>query len=142
MAKVIFYEKPGCRNNTKQKSLLIAAGHKLDIRNILTEPWTIDKLNLFFRDLPKTLWFNYSAPRIKSGEIVPRNFINTAEKDILELMITDPLLIRRPLIQVDQVYKVGFEQDAIDKWIGLNSINSLTEDLETCPRTHEESQYL
>lgn len=139
MVKVIFYEKPGCRNNIKQKSLLIAAGHELDVRNILTEPWTINKLYLFFKDLPKTLWFNYSAPRIKSGEIVPQNFINTAEKDILELMITDPLLIRRPLIQVGKANKVGFEQDAISKWIGLNPLDSPTEDLETCPSMREEN---
>ena len=30
MAKVIFYEKPGCKNNTKQKTLLKAAGHQLN----------------------------------------------------------------------------------------------------------------
>jgi hypothetical protein len=40
MAKVIFYEKPGCANNARQKALLAASGHQLDVRNLLTEPWT------------------------------------------------------------------------------------------------------
>ncbi|BDA40020.1 ArsC/Spx/MgsR family protein [Candidatus Atelocyanobacterium thalassae] len=139
MAKIIFYEKPGCRNNTKQKNLLIAAGHELDVKNILTESWTIDKLYLFFKDLPQTLWFNHSAPRIKSGEIIPKNFTNADGRNILELMVADPLLIRRPLIQVGQTYNAGFEQDTINNWIGLNPIQSSAEDLETCPRTHEEN---
>ena len=38
MAKVIFYEKPGCANNAKQKALLAAAGHEVEARNLLTEP--------------------------------------------------------------------------------------------------------
>ena len=54
-------------------------------------------------------------------------------------MIADPLLIRRPLIQVGQTYNAGFEQDTINNWIGLNPIQSSAEDLETCPRTHEEN---
>ena len=137
MAQVLFYEKPGCRNNKKQKDFLIAAGHTLDIKNILTESWTIDKLYLFLKDFPITSWFNYSAPRVKSKEIIPENFMNSDKNDVLELMIADPLLIRRPLLQVDQTYKIGFEYNIIDTWIGLNPVNFSSEDLETCPRIHE-----
>nr|BAF47141.1 hypothetical protein [Zehria sp. KO68DGA] len=134
MANVIFYEKPGCKNNTKQKNLLLAAGHELDARSLLTESWTIAKLRPFFGDLPITAWFNPSAPRIKSGEVIPENL---TEETALQLMIGDPLLIRRPLIQVGKVYRVGFDPEKIDGWIGLNPDNPVTEDLETCPRSHE-----
>ncbi|MFN7413453.1 MAG: nitrogenase-associated protein, partial [Dolichospermum sp.] len=40
MARVIFYEKPGCKGGTKQKVLLTAAGHEVVAYNLLTEPWT------------------------------------------------------------------------------------------------------
>ncbi len=136
MANVVFYEKPGCKNNTKQKTLLKAAGHNLDARNLLTESWTPQKLRPFFGDLSVTEWFNQSAPRIKSGEIKP---IELDAETALTLMIADPLLIRRPLIQVGEIYRVGFDQDSIDAWIGLNSTSSVTEDLETCPRSHAET---
>jgi hypothetical protein len=52
-------------------------------------------------------------------------------------MIADPLLIRRPLIQVEDVYQVGFDQEKIEAWIGLKQPPIMFEDLESCPRSHE-----
>lgn len=42
MSEVIFYEKPGCANNTRQKSLLQAAGYEIEARNLLKYSWTAD----------------------------------------------------------------------------------------------------
>ncbi|MFZ1025458.1 MAG: ArsC/Spx/MgsR family protein, partial [Limnoraphis robusta] len=98
--------------------------------------WTPEKLRPFFGDLPVTDWFNRSAPRIKSGEVDPGQ---VDAETALNLMIADPLLIRRPLIQVGEIYRVGFDQDSIAAWIGLNPTSSIAEDLETCPRSHAET---
>ena len=130
MAKVIFYEKPGCINNAKQKALLWAAGHDVTAYNLLKTPWTVVSLRPFFGNLPVTEWFNKTAPLIKSGEVVPENL---DEATALELMIQYPLLIRRPLIQVGDVCRVGFDRDKIDAWIGLAS-PKIIEDFESCPR--------
>jgi nitrogenase-associated protein len=138
MAKVIFYEKPGCKNNTKQKTLLTAAGHELETHSILTEPWTAEKLRLFFADRSVAEWFNRAAPKVKSGEVVPEQ---VDAETALKLMIEDPLLIRRPLIQVGSRREVGFDVEQINAWIGLNpadesqkeAIESLiNQDLQTC----------
>lgn len=131
MAKVIFYEKPGCINNTKQKTLLAAAGHELEVHNLLTTPWTVETLRPFFGSLPIAAWFNPSAPRVKSGEIDPKT---VDESTALALMLKDPLLIRRPLLEVAGDCRVGFDAPAVDEWIGLTAKPS--EDLETCPRSH------
>lgn len=40
MATAIFWEKPGCQGNARQKEILLASGHELDVRDLLTEPWT------------------------------------------------------------------------------------------------------
>lgn len=131
MTRVIFYEKPGCINNTKQKALLQSAGHEVIAYNLLTTPWTIATLRPFFGDRPITEWFNRTAPQVKSGEVVPENL---DEETALELMIQSPLLIRRPLIQVGDICQTGFDRDKIDAWIGLLPQKTL-EDLETCPRS-------
>jgi nitrogenase-associated protein len=129
MVTVIFYEKPRCINNTKQKAMLQAAGHHVIARNLLSEPWTAQRLRPFFGVLPVSQWFNTSAPRIKSGEIIPEQLdVATA----LTLMIDDPLLIRRPLLQVGNVCCVGFDVLQIAAWIGLQTRTK--QDLETCPR--------
>jgi nitrogenase-associated protein len=140
MATIIFYEKPGCINNTKQKALLEAAGHQVLAHNLLTESWTVERLRPFFGDLPVADWFNSSAPAIKAGEVKPELL---EEETALLLMLQDPLLIRRPLMQVGDRRSVGFEQAAIDAWIGLQpkdadqhiSDTIAQQDLQTCART-------
>lgn len=132
MTDIIFYEKPGCINNTKQKNLLKEAGHQVDARSLLSAPWTAQLLRPFFGSRPVVEWFNPSAPRIKSREVIPAGL---DEATALSLMIADPLLIRRPLIQVGEVREVGFDLEKINSWVGLNPLEK-AEDLETCPRSH------
>ena len=131
MATVTFYEKPGCSNNTRQKKLLAAAGHQVVAKNLLTEAWQPERLRAFFGALPVRDWFNYSAPAIKHGEIEPDKL---TEQEALALMLENPLLIRRPLMQVGDSLMAGFDQQAVDNWIGLQKIET-TSDLESCPRT-------
>ncbi len=107
MATVYFYEKPGCINNTRQKKLLAAAGHQVVALNLLTEPWQPDRLRAFFGALAVRDWFNYSAPPIKYGEIEPDKL---TEPQALALMLENPLLIRRPLMQAGDSLMAGFDQ--------------------------------
>jgi nitrogenase-associated protein len=130
MATVYFYEKPGCINNTRQKKLLVAAGHQVVALNLLTEAWKPERLRAFFGTSAVRDWFNYSAPAIKLGEIDPDSL---TEPEALALMLENPLLIRRPLMQVDDRLMSGFDQQAMDNWIGLKEIE-LALDLESCPR--------
>ncbi|MGF1643234.1 MAG: ArsC/Spx/MgsR family protein [Thiotrichales bacterium] len=132
MATVIFYEKPGCVNNARQKVLLREAGHQVEARNLLAEPWTRERLRGFFGDLPVAQWFNPSAPRVKSGEVDPEKL---DERIALCWMIVDPLLIRRPLMEVGRERRVGFDPQAVERWIGLAALPAGT-DLETCPKGH------
>lgn len=145
MAIVIFYEKPGCINNTKQKALLQSAGHQLEVHNLLTEAWTVEQLRLFFGDLPVSEWFNRTAPQVKSGDVIPEQLDAEAA---LVLMVNHPLLIRRPLIQVADRRVVGFNTAEIDAWIGLQAIDEsqqaasaalINQDLQTCPRSHTDA---
>ena len=133
MAEVIFYEKPGCINNTKQTQLLAFAGHVVIARNLLTESWSGKRLNLFFKHLPVSEWFNRSAPRIRDGEIYPDRLDETKA---MALMIAEPLLIRRPLMIVDGEYLVGFDASKLNARFSLG-LETEDEDLESCPRKPE-----
>jgi nitrogenase-associated protein len=135
MATVIFYEKPECANNKRQKRLLIEAGHTVIAKNLLTEVWQADQLRLFFADLPVRDWFNYSAPAIKYGEIEPDIF---NAQQALAVMLIDPLLIRRPLMQVGDERKAGFDQEQVHAWLGLTAINT-KQDMESCLRSASSS---
>jgi nitrogenase-associated protein len=132
MATVVFYEKPGCANNTRQKVMLAAAGHTVLARSLLTENWEAPRLRTFFGALPVVEWFNPSAPRITSGEVRPDALDESAA---LALMLADPLLIRRPLMEVDGQRRAGFDQEAVHRWIGLAS-KMPHQNLEACGKRH------
>lgn len=116
MALVYFYEKPGCAGNARQKKVLLASGHVLQVRDLLAEPWTPETLRPFFSNRPVAEWFNPSHPDIKSGTVDPASF---DEAGALALMCATPLFIRRPLMQAEGQRMAGFDDGLVDAWIGL-----------------------
>jgi nitrogenase-associated protein len=118
MANVIFYEKPGCASNAKQKALLKESGHEVDARDLLGEAWSASSLRPFFGEKPVREWFNAASPRVKSGEVKP-DAVNPQEAIVM--MILDPGLIRRPLMRVGDHCESGFDPAAVGRWIGLTA---------------------
>lgn len=129
MAEVIFWEKPGCGGNARQKARLRASGHTVIERDLLGEPWSEASLLAFLAPLPIAAWFNRAAPKVKSGEVVPEDLTRDAA---LALLLAEPLLIRRPLMQVGDDRRVGFDEAAIEAWIGLGTTASPVG--EGCPK--------
>lgn len=130
MATIIFWEKPGCQGNARQKEILLASGHELEVRNLLTEPWSEQSLALFFGDRPVTEWFNPTNPRVKSGEVDPAS---CGRDEALRLMVAEPLLIVRPLMQVGQERLAGFDVTQVHNWIGLKLDSVGERDPKNCP---------
>ncbi|MBR0962304.1 ArsC/Spx/MgsR family protein [Bradyrhizobium japonicum] len=136
MATVLFYQKPGCGTNARQIRALESAGHQVIAKSLLTEPWTAERLLGFFGATPVTSWFNPAAPRIKSGEVEPAE-IDAA--GAITLMLHDPLLIRRPLIEIDGARCAGFDREPVPSLLGgeRSDLQGCTRP-ETMPRCAEQ----
>jgi nitrogenase-associated protein len=115
--------------------------------NLLTEPWTVERLRSFFGDRPVAEWFNLSAPKVKSGEVVPEK---VDAQTALALMLREPLLIRRPLLEVGDSREVGFDVEKIDAWIGLKPVDEslqeisqklMEQDLQNCSHGKDHSHH-
>jgi nitrogenase-associated protein len=126
VATVLFYQKPGCGTNARQIRALEAAGHRVIAKNLLTEPWTATKLRSFFGATPVTSWFNPAAPQVKSGALKPAE-IDAASA--IALMLDEPLLIRRPLIEADGTRCAGFDREPVPSLLG-----GARSELEGCSR--------
>ena len=98
--------------------MLEAAGHTLDVRNLLSTAWTADHLLRFLSPWPVADWFNRAAPRVKSGEVVPEQLDAQAA---LALLRAEPLLIRRPLMEAGGQTLVGFDPTLVDRLWGLTA---------------------
>lgn len=117
MTTLLFFEKPGCGGNAKQRAWLESAGHRLLRHDLLAEPWTRETLWPFLAGLPVAQWFNRAAPKVTSGEVVPESLAADAA---LALLLAEPLLIRRPLMQRTDTgaRHVGFEPASVEAFLG------------------------
>lgn len=127
MVEIIFYQKPGCKTNARQKHLLEAAGHTVIASSLIAEPWTAERLRGFFGSTPVASWFNPAAPRVKSGEIDPAS-VDAATA--LAIMLEDPVLIRRPLVEAQGQRCAGFDREPVTSLLS----SPADSDIESCSR--------
>lgn len=133
--RIVFWEKPGCMGNARQKALLATGGHEIESRSLPGSVWEKEALLAFLEPLPVPDWFNRGARRVKEGEVDPDG---VDREQALEILIADPILIRRPLLEIGDAKLVGFDLSRIEALIGaLPSTERVErvrgEDLEKCP---------
>jgi arsenate reductase-like glutaredoxin family protein len=73
----------------------------------------------FLADLPVAQWFNPSRRRSSRGSSCLTSSMSSARWPCCG---NNPLLIRRPLLQVGEERRVGFDAATIDAWIGLRAL--------------------
>jgi len=129
MKLILFYEKPGCSTNAKQKQSLRDAGCMIITRNLLQHNMDESELLAYLEKRPYVEWFNPNAPVIKNGELDPHKL--SAQK-ALTLLLNDPILIRRPLMNVEGERMCGFDTQALETVLG---ISLQTKEEERCSST-------
>jgi nitrogenase-associated protein len=134
MTELVFYEKPGCIGNLKQQRLLRSQGVDFVVRDLIGESWSAQRLRPFFEHKPVVAWFNTTAPRVKSGEL---SIDKLNEAEALRLMVDDPILIRRPLLEYGGLRQSGFQAGAVLTALGV--VLNPTEKLQDCPMQDEPS---
>lgn len=70
---------------------------------------------------------NFTAPAIKKGEIIPSEL---SFDQAIAMMIEDPILIKRPLIEVEELHIQGFVDPKLAPYLGAWDGK---EDVITCP---------
>jgi nitrogenase-associated protein len=132
MSEVVFYEKPGCITNARQKRLLAAHGHRLVVRDLLAESWTAARLRQFFGERPVSERFNPSAPPVRDGQIATDVL---GPEQALEMMLADPILIRRPLLETAAGRCAGFAPGVVLDALGIQF--PISDTIDACSRNHD-----
>lgn len=109
---VVFYEKPFCAANAKQKQILRSSGCTLIERNLLEHGFDEESLRSFMGDKKVADWFNPAAPAIKNGEIMPETL---DESSAMVLLMENPILIRRPLMIIGSEKLCGFDEKKVSE---------------------------
>lgn len=112
-----FYEKTGCGGNAKQKELLKNHNISFSVKSLLDTKWTYESLNQFFEGLEVIDIFNPFAPQIRDKEI---DISKLSFDEAINLMIQNPILIKRPLLDINGVKICGFDIEKINKLLNMN----------------------
>ncbi len=112
-----FYEKTGCSGNAKQKELLKSHNISFSVKSLLDTSWTKETLSEFFKGLEIKDIFNPFAPQIRDKEI---DISKLSKDEAIELMIKNPILIKRPLLDINGVKICGFDIEKINELLNVN----------------------
>jgi arsenate reductase len=109
MLKFICYSK--CTTCQKAKKWLDDNGIEYELRDIKTDNPTLDELTLWHEKsgLPLRKFFNTSGLLYKSMELKDK-LPGMSEEEMLQLLATDGMLVKRPLLVGEDFVLVGFKE--------------------------------
>lgn len=109
MLKFICY--PKCTTCQKAKKWLDDNGANYDLRDIKLNNPTLEELTAWYQKsgLPLKRFFNTSGLLYKSLDLKNR-LPEMSEEEMLELLATDGMLVKRPLVISDDFILVGFKE--------------------------------
>lgn len=108
---MLFLEYPKCSTCKKAKKWLDDNGIKYTDRHIVENNPTYEELNEWYNrsGLPLKRFFNTSGMLYKEMNLKER-LLNMSEKEQLELLATNGMLVKRPLIVDGDKVLTGFKE--------------------------------
>lgn len=102
---------PKCTTCQKAKKWLDENGISYELRDIKTENPSAQELAQWYRrsGLPLKKFFNTSGLLYKSMELKDK-LPNMTEEEMLHLLATDGMLVKRPLLVGEETVLVGFKE--------------------------------
>ena len=113
---ILFVEYPKCTTCQKAKKWLVDNGVEFIDRHIKEENPTYDELKEWYAKsgLPLKKFFNTSGLLYKSMELKDKLPL-MSEDEMLTLLATDGMLVKRPIIVSDDIILVGFRPQEWEK---------------------------
>lgn len=115
--KNIFIEYPKCSTCKKAKKWLEDNKIEFIERNIVTETPTVEELTKWIKESKEEIkkWFNTSGLKYKELNLKEK-LLTMTDTEKIELLASDGMLIKRPLLISDKGIFIGFKEE---KWKSL-----------------------
>lgn len=114
--KILFIEYPPCSTCKKAKMHLLQCGQEIKLRHIVDETPTMEELRLWHKQSKLELkkFFNTSGKLYKELHLKDRlPFMSDEEQ--LQLLSSNGMLIKRPLVISDRHVFVGYSEENYKK---------------------------
>ena len=115
---MLFIEYPPCSTCQKAKKWLDELGVSYEARHIKLENPTYEELKTWYQmsGLPLKRFFNTSGLLYKSMELKDK-LPNMTEEEQLQLLATDGMLVKRPILVTEKGITTGFKVAEWEKLI-------------------------
>ena len=116
---VLFVEYPKCTTCKKAKKWLEENGVEFTDRHIAEENPTKEELTAWYQKsgLPLKRFFNTSGLKYKELNLKDK-LPSMSEEEQLELLSTDGMLVKRPLLVGEDFVTTGFKEDTWKELLG------------------------
>lgn len=111
MKRVTLYSKTGCTTCLKARQYLLQKGVHHTERDIFKHPLTEAELKKLAANRPLKELFSFRSPSVKALGLADRQL---TDDEMMRYMLEEPRLIRRPLVQVEDVVEVGFSAEHLE----------------------------
>ena len=113
---VLFLEYPKCSTCKKAKAWLESNGVAFDDRHIVEENPSAEELKIWWQmsGLPLKKFFNTSGLLYKELQLKDK-LPEMSEDEMIELLSTNGMLVKRPLVIGDDFVLVGFKEAEWDR---------------------------
>ena len=108
---MLFVNYPKCSTCKKARKFLEEKGVTFEDRDIKEQNPTVDELKEWIAKsgLPVKKFFNTSGMLYRQMELKDK-LPNMSEQEMIELLATDGMLVKRPILVTDDQVLVGFKQ--------------------------------
>jgi len=108
---MLFVNYPKCTTCVKARKFLESTGHGFDNRDIKTHNPTVQELQTWYQQsgLPLKKFFNTSGNVYKELQLKDK-LADMSEEAQLNLLATDGMLVKRPLLITDKGVAVGYNE--------------------------------
>ena len=116
---MLFVQYPKCSTCKKAMNWLDEHNVEFDQRHIVEDNPTVDELRLWHKmsDLPLRRFFNTSGMLYRDMGLKDK-LPNMSEDEMYELLASNGMLVKRPLLVLDDTVLVGFKEKDWEAMVG------------------------
>ncbi|MDD5865070.1 MAG: Spx/MgsR family RNA polymerase-binding regulatory protein [bacterium] len=108
---MLLFEYPRCSTCQKAKKYLESKNFNFGVRNIVIDKLNINELDRLIQKSGKDINKFFNTSGLKYRELKLKDRIQTMSyEEKLQILSTDGMLVKRPLLEVDDKVLIGFKE--------------------------------